>query len=192
VIDDPRRCRRCLLPGPGCVCALIPEVRTRTRILIIRHVLERWKPSNTARLAALALPACSIVDHGGAERALTGIDDDDASAWLLYPGAAPSRPPGAPRTLVVLDGSWPQTRRMAQRLAALRGLPRLSLPPPSAGLDRLRRPPLAAGMATIEALARALELLEGPEVARPLDALFAEVVRRSRAQGRQGVLKAPP
>jgi DTW domain-containing protein YfiP len=98
---------------------------------------------------------------------------------VVSPGAG--APPAAPpRTLLVLDGSWPQARRMAQRIPALRGLPRLALPAPATRVERMRTPPRADGLATLEAIARALELLEGPEIARPLDALFAEVVRRAR------------
>jgi DTW domain-containing protein YfiP len=70
---------------------------------------------------------------------------------------------------------------MAQRIPALRRLPRLSLPAPPAPVERMRRPPRAGHLATLESIARALELLEGPEVARPLDLLFAEAVFRSRA-----------
>jgi DTW domain-containing protein YfiP len=153
-------------------------VAARTRVVIVRHVLERWKPSNTARLAALALPGCEMLAYGArdAEPDWSRLGPDAA---LLFPdGAAPPATP--PRTLVVLDGSWPQARRMAQRVPALRGLPRLSLPAIPAAVERMRRPPRPDGLATLEAIARALELLEGPEVARPLDALFAEVVRRSR------------
>jgi DTW domain-containing protein len=142
--------------------------------------MERWKPSNTARLAALALPSCEIVDHGAVGRPVALDDLREPGTWLLFPGAG-ARPEGAPRRLVVLDGSWTQARRMVQRLPLLRALPRLSLPAPSSAVERMRRPPDESGMATLEAIARALELLEGPEVARPLDELFAEVVRRARA-----------
>jgi DTW domain-containing protein YfiP len=168
----PARCGLCRLAD--CLCALVPRVETRTRVLIVRHVLERRKPSNSARLAALALPACTIVDYPPAPAL------DDPGAVLLYPDGGGAAPPGV-STLVVLDGSWPQTRRMAQRIPALRRLPRLSLPAPPAPVERMRRPPRPGHLATLEAIARALELLEGPEVARPLDDLFAEAVFRSRA-----------
>ncbi len=170
------RCRCCYLPEDVCICAEIPTVPTRTRILVVRHLMERFKPSNTARLAALALPSCRVVDYGVQGEALPP-ELDEPGTWLLYPDGHPVT--GRPRQLVVLDGSWSQTRRMAQRIPALRGLPRLSLPAPAGPIRRMRRPPRPDGMATIEAIARALELLEGPSVSRPLDVLFGEVVRRS-------------
>lgn len=172
------RCTTCLLATLRCVCPLVPRVATRTRIVILRHAMERYKPSNTARLAALALPSCEVVSYGTRGAVVPLLDEP--GTWLLYPGTG-AAPAGTPRRLVVLDGSWPQSRRMAQRIPALRDLPRLSLPPPPAPVQRMRRAPRPEGMATLEAIARALEILEGEEVARPLDALFAEVVRRSRA-----------
>jgi DTW domain-containing protein YfiP len=174
------RCAACRLAAERCVCPLVPRVATRTRITILRHVMERWKPSNTARLAALALPACEIVDHGASGRPFDDETLRDPGTWLLFPGAG-APPEGKPRRLVVLDGSWPQARRMAQRIPALRALPRWSLPPPPTTIERMRRAPHGAAMATLEAIARALEILEGAEVARPLDALFAEAVARVRA-----------
>jgi len=59
------RCERCRLKQPHCICSAIPRVETRTRLLIVRHVYESRRRSNTARLAGLALPACEIVDYGG-------------------------------------------------------------------------------------------------------------------------------
>lgn len=176
-----RRCARCRLASAACVCALVPRVETRTRVLVVRHFLERWKPSNTARLAQLALPACELRDYAADGEELDWSAVDEPGTWLLYPGGGAAG--GEVRRLVVLDGTWPQTRRMTQRIPALRRLPRLSLPAPPDAVERMRRPPRPGQLATLEAIARALELLEGPEVARPLDALFAEVVRRSRALG---------
>ena len=90
------------------MCALVPRVAARTRVVIVRHVLERWKPSNTARLAALALAGCEVWPYGGASH--PDWDSLGEEAWLLFPEAG-ARPAAAPRTLVVVDGSWPQARR---------------------------------------------------------------------------------
>ena len=52
-----RRCPRCLLAR--CLCASLPRVEARTRIVLVRHLNERYRSSNTARLAALALPCAA-------------------------------------------------------------------------------------------------------------------------------------
>jgi DTW domain-containing protein YfiP len=152
----------------------VPAVPTVTRLVILRHTLERHRPSNSARWAALALPAARLVEYGGVGDG-TGPELPPGS-WLLYPGPGPA-PAGRPETLVVLDGSWSQTRRMLQRIPGLAALPRLPLPP-GRPRPRLRRAP-PGGLATLEAIACALALYEGPAVGAALDGLYDEAVRRS-------------
>jgi DTW domain-containing protein YfiP len=173
------RCDRCNLPPHLCLCAEIPRVETRTRILLVQHVVESWKKSNTGRLAALALANSQLLTYGAQDESLDTVLLSEPGTWLLYPDG-PTAPPDAPppRQLVVLDASWSQARRMTQRIAALRTLPRLVLPPPAPGTLRLRDSPHPSGRSTLEAIAHAVEMLEGPEVAAPLARLDALRVQR--------------
>lgn len=188
-IDLAGHCPRCLLNTAICLCQDVPRVMTRTRIVIVRHVAELRLTSNTARFAALALPNARILEHGGG----THFDDRELThpgTMLLYsasprPPLAPPRLDPPPRRLVVLDGSFRQARRMYKKLTALRSLPELALPIPAVAPIRLRVPPHQAGMSTLEAIAHALCLLEGPEVSAPLLTLYDELVRRvDRHRGR--------
>ncbi|WP_426752349.1 tRNA-uridine aminocarboxypropyltransferase [Myxococcus sp. Y35] len=173
------RCSRCNLPLHLCLCDAIPQVQTRTRILLLQHVMEIAKKSNTGRVAALALVNSKRIIHGSP----SGTSDlellSEPGTWLLYPDG-PTAPPDAPppRQLVVLDASWSQARRMTQRLPVLRTLPRLVLPPPEPGLLRLREPSHPAGMSTLDAIARAVAALEGLAVAEPLARLASLRVQR--------------
>jgi len=108
-------------------------------------------------------------------------------AWLLYPIGEPvtACPEPPPRQLVVLDATWSQARRMYRKLAALRGLPVLHLPVEPMPSARLRESPGPGRVSTIEAIARALRLLEGDGVASALEVLFAQAVDRARAAGRR-------
>ncbi len=167
-----------------CLCAQIPTIATRTRIVIVRHHLERHRSSNSGRLAHFALPNSEILDHGVEGRpaeipALPG-------AWLLYPEGEPTvvRPEPPPETLIVLDATWSQARRMYRKLGALRGRPMLRLPDEAVPAARMRESPGEGRVSTIEAIARALRLLEGDAVAAPLEALFAVAVERAAATGR--------
>ena len=177
------RCPRCLLLQRVCLCAAIPTVITRTRIVIVRHHLERWRSSNSGRLAHLALTNSEIVEHGG--RTIAELPPL-AGAWLVFPEGEPATaaPVPPPRQLVVLDATWSQARRMYRKLAALRGLPILRLPEAPMPAARLRESPAPDRVSTIEAIARALRLLEGDAAAAPLEALFALAVERSAATGR--------
>jgi DTW domain-containing protein len=179
------RCPRCLLQERVCLCAEVPVVATRTRVVIVRHHLEQFRSSNSGRLAHLALPNSVIVDHGGISgpAQLPALD----GAWLLFPEGEPHTraPEPPPKQLIVLDATWSQARRMYRKLDALRGVPLLRLPEGAqAGSARLRDAPSPDRVSTIEAIAAALRLLEGDAVADPLDALFALAVDRARATGR--------
>jgi DTW domain-containing protein len=178
------RCPRCLLQQRVCLCAQIPTVVTATRIVIVRHHLEIWRSSNSGRLAHLALPNSVIVDHGGlgGPAQLPTLE----GAWLLFPEGEPTTaaPVPAPRQLVVLDATWSQARRMYRKIDALRGLPILRLPDDPIAAARLRESPGPGRVSTIEAIARALRLIEGDSAAAPLEALFSLAVSRAAASGR--------
>jgi DTW domain-containing protein YfiP len=173
------RCQRCNLPAHLCLCAEIPRVETRTRFLLVQHVLEIGKKSNTGRVAALALANSRLLTYGTPVESFDATLLSEPGTWLLFPDG-PTAPPEAPppRQLVVLDASWSQARRMSQRISTLRTLPRLVLPPPPPGMLRLRDPLHPSGMSTLDAIARAVAVLEGPEVAAPLERLAALRVRR--------------
>jgi DTW domain-containing protein YfiP len=84
----------------------------------------------------------------------------------------------------VLDATWSQARRMYRKLDALRGLPILRLPDDTMPAARLRESPAPGRVSTIEAIARALRLIEGEAAAAPLEALFSLAVSRAAATGR--------
>jgi DTW domain-containing protein YfiP len=173
------RCRGCYLRHAFCICADIPKVPAKTGVIIVRHALEAWKTTNTARLASLALPKSTLLEQGG----IVPLDTEPLTqprTWLLFPGVAP-RPEGTPEQLVVLDGSWPQARRMAQRIDVLHTLPRFSLDDVGRQAPNLRTPPFAGALSTLEAIAAALSLIEGDETGAPLRALHELFIKRALA-----------
>ncbi|MCB9574623.1 MAG: DTW domain-containing protein [Kofleriaceae bacterium] len=181
------RCARCLLPRRTCMCAEIRPIAHRTEVVIVRHVTEAWRSSNSGRIAALALAHARLVDHGreGAPADLAALRAPDT--WLVYPEGPPRRvaPAPPPARLVFLDATWSQAKRMRQRLPALRGLPILSLPIDEVPAARLRTSPGQGRVSTIEAIAAALRLVEGDAPAAELERLFAIMIERARASGRR-------
>lgn len=175
--DLPGRCRRCYLKEGLCLCGELPRIETATRFVVVRHVLEGFKSTNTARVAALALPNAEILEYDPEAPELARLGELTGDACLLFPGAAPWGG-GRPKHLIVLDGTWRQTRRMLTRLPGLAALPRLSLPPPRVAPARLRRAPREESRSTLEAVAAAVALLEGEQKARPLEVLHAAWVER--------------
>jgi DTW domain-containing protein YfiP len=171
----PHRCPGCGFPHEHCVCALIPRVPCRARIVVVRHIAERKKASNTGGLTALVL-GCPRIDHGdpGPPTDLSPILGDRPRVLAPHGSTELTEPPSA---IVVLDGTWGQARRMRARIPPLRDVPAWTLPDAPAR-DRMRRPHLPDGLSTMEAVATALELLGEPEPARALRSLYDELVRR--------------
>lgn len=180
------RCERCRQTPTLCICADVPSIANRTRVLVLRHHYEAPRPSNTARIAALALQNIDIVEWvprtpPDVDRLLTGHHP----AWVLYPGGGNvdiSRE--RPATLVVLDATWKQARKMLHRHAPLFALPRWELPGPAPAASRLRRAHDPQARSTLEAIADALAILDGPDVGAPLHTLHERLVQRVlRARG---------
>ncbi len=205
------RCNRCYLQDAWCVCAAIHPVLLSFDLLILRHWKESWRSSNTGRLANLAIENSRVLDYGAPH---TDFDDSpfrNPNTFLLFPSldrshgllADATEPPSTPletlsesdspvATLVVVDASWGQARKLVRRVSALENLPRVSVRSCMSHTTRLRRPPFPGAMATIEAVSAAVRVLDGPAPANELDSLFARFVRNARAQrGGDGLDRHP-
>jgi len=159
-------------------------VPTTLRFVVVRHFKEGRRSSNTARIAALALPQTTVVTHGLLGGAVDPALFAEPGTVLLFPpeDGAPEAPVHSFQTVVVLDGTWGQARRMSHRVPGLDHLPRLSLPLATHPSCNLRKPHAPWARSTIEAMADVVALVDGPEAAAPLRALNAEFVRLARGQ----------
>src|SRR5579859_5407292 len=117
-------CGRCRRPAVVCWCDHLPHLPTRTQIVILQHPREREVGIGTARMAHLALPGSIL---------RVGIDFSRGlpleGAALLFPGGADVRELPAPKTLIVVDGTWPQARSLVKKNPCLQALPRIGFRP---------------------------------------------------------------
>jgi DTW domain-containing protein len=189
--NSARRCARCRMHMSLCVCALIPTLATRTTVLVVIHRIEDRRSTNTGKLATEALTNSRVSMRGW------DCDDDDALSWsaetrplFLFPheNAVPLASLASlagddrPVTLIVQDGNWRQASKVHRRIAGLRDVPCVSLPLGEPSRYRLRHEAHPTGLATIEAIARALCILEGdsgPEVEQALLRIFRAMVERT-------------
>ena len=184
--DNPmHRCARCAMHGSLCVCALVPRLETKTRLMLVIHRTEVRKPTNTGRLAASCLVNHAIVVRGH-EGAPTPpfVPEPGTQPLFLFPheGARPLADfarSTMPVTLVVPDGTWRQASKVRARVAGFRDVPCVSLPIEEPSIYRLRSEAHAHGLATIEAIARAMGILEGVAVRRAIEHVFRAMVERT-------------
>ncbi len=179
------RCKGCLLHPSLCICSLVPRLETRTKLLLVIHRIEKRKPSNTGRLGADCLVNSEIL--------VRGQEDAPTPAFVPAPGTQPlflypaedavpitrfaSSP--LPVTLIVPDGTWRQASKVRNRVPGFKDVPCVSLPPDAPSIYRLRSEAHAHGLATVEAIARAFGVLEGPVVRSAIEHVFRAMVDRT-------------
>ncbi len=171
-----------------CICALVPRLRTRTRLVLLIHFREARKPTNTGQLAARCLERSSVNVYGKPDQPLElpPLGDDEVPL-LMFPeeGAPPISQHAAseqPIALIVPDGNWHQARKAARRVSGSGAIRCVTLPAAGPTEYRLRAEPREGGLATLEAIARAIGILEGdagPQIERAMLAVFRVMVERT-------------
>jgi DTW domain-containing protein YfiP len=185
VAVEPHRevCLRCRRPRRVCWCDAVTRVPSQTRVVFIQHPREAKVPISTCRMAHLSLPNSEL--HVGVAAAgnpaLEAVCREDGVA-VLFPSASATdvdaleRPP---RTLVVVDGTWSNAKKVVEKCPLLSRLPRLKFFPEQPGNYRIRKEPEAHCLATIEATAFVLERLEkAPSRFTPILSAFDAMVER--------------
>lgn len=184
------RCARCFMKKDLCLCDLIPVIQMETKLIVIVGKRESSVPTNTGRLAALAIPNCVTLIRGDIERPYDLAEHlpEGNHHMLLYPSpeAEVLTPEYVatlkrPITLVVPDGNWRQANKMRRRDPVMYSLPVVKIPAGVATKYRVRKESQAEGLATIEAIARALGAIEGQNVQDQLERLFNIMVTRTLA-----------
>jgi DTW domain-containing protein YfiP len=181
------QCASCLRPQSSCICRWIRPIAHEVEVLILQHPREVVRAKGTARLLHLSLPHSRIVvgeQFASAElqALLTGSLHAQARqararhAVLLYPDTpqdpalgllsplvwAPeqAREPSQLR-LIVLDGTWRESRKMLYLNPSLQTLPRLPLRDQPSSRYLIRKAQRSHQLSTLEATCAALMQLEG-------------------------------
>jgi hypothetical protein len=201
-----------LKPAALCVCDRVEPVATRLRVVILQHPQEDDAVLGTAQLVALTLPNAEIrvgLSWASLAHAL-GREGADRDRWAVL--AAVKLPTGVPEDakqqpvilvdpkgrlrdlrrhgldgIIVLDGTWSQTKTLWWRNAWLLKLPRIALNPREPSMyGRLRREPRREWVSTLEAVADVLPALGEPPQARDsLRRLLRTLLQRARDTGTQ-------
>jgi DTW domain-containing protein YfiP len=187
------RCPGCEIKKSLCFCAEIPRLALRTRVVILMHTAEEVLTSNTARLAAKAIDGAELRIRGRKDRPMSteGLVEPGRPSLLLFPSphaavldARYVARLSLPATLLVPDGSWTQVKRFVRRDTAFTGVPHVKLPPGPPSAYRLRAQADPAALCTLEAVARAIGILESPEAQARLESLLRVMVDRTlRSRG---------
>jgi len=165
------RCGDCLLAQEHCICAQAVPAGCNVDWVLLMHEDEVLKPTNTGRLLAELFPSTAVFEWARLqppEGLLRLLADPDRLCLLVFPAETALAPIEAKYqaqqksrrlTLILLDGTWKQARKMFNRTPWLAGLASISLPLLS-GHYALRKAAHEGCLSTAEAAAGLLDYLD--------------------------------
>ena len=156
----------------------LPNLDSQARVLLIQHSSELLRQSNTGRLVEKMVSPSEIVSWGAEHSPFNDavLKRPGTYYLVLYPRSnSRTLEPGDIRgnqgeetCLVLLDATWAQAKSMSRRIPGLEELSFLSLPQEEIPAWKLRRSPSTGYCCTLEAVYRALSIIENETFARPL------------------------
>lgn len=183
------RCEKCHIHYRLCFCDLIKPFSTKTKVSLVLHANELNLTSNTGSLAHKLLSNSEILLRGSLEQKeekLTFTTPENYKAYYLFPEEGAEvlneefvKKQNGPIHLIVPDGSWRQAKKFKRREEALGPLPSVILPPGPPSSYFLRTEPMENFVCTLEAVARALGVLEGKEAQEHLEKVLKVMVERT-------------
>ena len=181
------RCAACWLPEALCVCAHLPRLAVRTRVVLVQHRREAVSSTNTGRLAVRMLEGAEVRVQGRL-RAEEAAPLPEGRRILLFPRGdarvlGPEDATGEGVVLLVPDGTWAQARRMVHRAPDFAGVEIATLPPAAPSRYRLRCHAREGALCTLEAIAQALAILEGGDAGPVVASALLGALERFVARG---------
>ena len=182
-MDDYRRGSRCpacrLTPGL-CLCDSLPRIELPFRLIVIQHIKESGKLSNTGSLAHRLLAGSELHVYGKLGACIDAgiLADPSTDYFVLFPGpcareltpSALAPRPGRRAALVALDARWGQARRMSRRVPGILGHPTVTLPGDAGQSFQFRTAPRAGFYSTIDAVTLAIRCAGHPDAAERIEA----------------------
>ncbi|AKH62219.1 MULTISPECIES: tRNA-uridine aminocarboxypropyltransferase [Photorhabdus] len=133
------RCSYCLLPQKSCLCDTIEPANAASRFCLIMFDTEPLKPSNTGKLIADILPDTQAFLWSRTApdpQMLSAIQDPSRQPYLIFPESY-TQPPrkvyqhipsnSKPPLFIMLDGTWPEARKIFRKSPYLDDIPLLSV-----------------------------------------------------------------
>jgi DTW domain-containing protein YfiP len=193
-------CQNCGLHKTRCLCDSMPTLSLKTKVVLIVHYKELKRTTNSGKLAIQALENSEMRIRGertGEALSLKDLLTPNYRTMLFYPSedaielteqiVAES---SLPIQLLVPDGNWRQASKVFLRHPELKNVMKVKMSVPNLSSQHLRKEHFAEGMSTLEAIAKALEIIEGPTVGKKLADLYQLKLERTLL-GRHGQCSAP-
>lgn len=180
-----KRCQYCLLPVPQCLCQETVSAQAKSQFCLIMFDGEVFKPSNTGKLIADVLPETLAFQWSRTApdtQLLAALQDDTRQPYLIFPESyaqenrivvnEPSIS-DKPALFILLDGTWPEARKMFRKSPYLNNIPMLSINTKARTDYLLRTPSREEQHCTAEVAATVLELAGDIQASQQLFSHFS-------------------
>lgn len=131
--NSANRCSICKLQPELCICDRLKKTELHSDLIILLHISEEHKTSNTAKIVAASVDRCTIYRYGAPDAVINYDEIEAKNPVVLFPHATARvltkeywQELDSP-TLVVPDGTWGQAARQASKMAA-RGFKFVTIP----------------------------------------------------------------
>ncbi|HXH32118.1 MAG TPA: tRNA-uridine aminocarboxypropyltransferase [Bacteriovoracaceae bacterium] len=181
-------CSNCMLHKDRCICEFIPHLILKTKVTLVIHAKELKRTTNSGTLALRALQnsEMKVRGSGRSKLDLSPLLSSEYQSFLFYPadGAEElnlqlvARSP-LPVHLIVPDGNWRQASKIHFRHPELKHIPRVMISDVNLAAHHLRAEHSDHGMSTLEAIARALGIIEGPDVQDQMMVLYRKKLEQT-------------
>ncbi|HXH73322.1 MAG TPA: tRNA-uridine aminocarboxypropyltransferase [Bacteriovoracaceae bacterium] len=181
-------CEGCSLHKERCICAYIPRLNLKTKVTLVVHAKELKRTTNSGTLALKALSNSEIKIRGKDQTALdlsTNLTSEYRT-FLYYPSENAVElneklisESTLPIQLIVPDGNWRQASKVHYRHHELLNVPRVMISTPNLAEHHLRAENTEYGMSTLQAIALALGVIEGPEVQEKMMLLYQKKLEQT-------------
>ena len=173
-------CPKCMKASSTCICQWLQIQENKRPVLILQHLDEVKKTLGTAKLVELGLKqakvvsgiifskpeiykqlgqyntSCPILLYAQAMKASPFHVELDFETQFTIPASLSTRFD----SVILLDGTWRNTRELLHHNSWLQALPTLALKNVEASNYRIRKAAQANALATIEAVSELLSVLE--------------------------------
>ncbi len=154
-------CEACGFLQSQCVCAWVPVLTSRLKILVVQDRKEASHAKNTVSLLRLALPSVECLDSAD----VSPLSRLDVDSWrVLFPGqeSMPIESLSADQKrqiegVILIDATWRKAKKLLLSEPLLQGFKMLSFNRPPVGAYAIRKSPNDQALSTLEACAYCIE-----------------------------------
>lgn len=148
-------------PTASCVCNLVPKFQAHCNILLLQHPHERKKYHSTSKIIKNTILNARILQGITFTEEELFSSSDKGSHYLLYPGTdavdASSITLNEHDTLIAVDGTWVEARKIMYRNPCLHTLKRISFQDTVRSEYHIRRQPKDFCLSTLESVGHVLQ-----------------------------------